>query len=53
MGSKFYFSQLKIHFSQFIFIDKYLKFKSIENFSHYIKSEMWPSLFYVYAFYFQ
>ena len=33
MGSKF-------HFSQFIFIDKYLKFKEIEYFIHYIKFQI-------------
>ena len=32
MGSKFYFSQWKTHFSQFILIDKYLKFKEIDYF---------------------
>ena len=37
MDSKF---QWKIHFSQFIFIYKYLKFKEIEYFIHYIKFEM-------------
>ena len=37
VGSKFQFSQWKINFSQFIFIDKYLKAKEIEYFSHYIK----------------
>ena len=40
MGSKFYFSQWKTNFSQFIFIDEYLKFKEIKWFIHYIKSEM-------------
>ena len=39
MGSKFYFSHWKIHFSQFIFIDKYLIFKEIEYFIQYIKFE--------------
>ena len=34
MGSKFYFSQWKIHFSLFIFGEKYLKFKEIEYFIH-------------------
>ena len=34
MGSKFYFSQWKIHFSKFISIDKYLKFKEIDYFVH-------------------
>ena len=42
MGSKFLFFQWKIHFSQLISIDKYLKFKQIENFIHYIKCEMRP-----------
>ena len=28
-------SKLVLHFSQFIFIDKYLKFKKIEYFIHY------------------
>ena len=37
VGSKF---QWKIHFSQLIFIDKYLKFKETEYFIHYIKFEM-------------
>ena len=46
MGSKF-------HFSQFIFIDKYLKFKEIEYLIHYIMFEKWPVLFYVNSFYFQ
>ena len=50
MGSKFHFSQWKIHFSQFIFIDKYLKFTEIEYFIHYL---MWPVLFYVNSHYFQ
>ena len=40
VGSKFHFSQWKINFSQFIFIDKYLKSKEIEYFIHYIKFEM-------------
>ena len=46
MGSKF-------HFSQFIFIDKYLKFKEIAYLIHYIMFEKWPVLFYVNSFYFQ
>ena len=50
MGSKFHFSQWKIHFSQFIFIDKYLKSTEIEYFIHYL---MWPVLFYVNSHYFQ
>ena len=29
VGSKFYFSHWKIHFSQFIFIDKYLIFRKL------------------------
>ena len=37
MGSKFHFSQWEIHFSQFIFIDKCLKFKEIKYFIHSIK----------------
>ena len=32
MGSKFNFLQWKFHFSHFIFIDKYLKFKEVEYF---------------------
>ena len=47
VGSQFYFSEWKINFSQFIFIDKYLKCKEIEYFIHYIKFEMWLALFYV------
>ena len=53
MGLKFHFSKWKIHFSQFIFIDKYLKFKEIEYFTLYIKFEMWPVLFYVNSLRFQ
>ena len=34
MGSKFYFSQWKIHFSQLISIDKYLKFKETDYLIH-------------------
>ena len=45
MSLKFNFCQWKINFSQFIFIDKYLKFKEIKYFIHCIKSE-------VYQFYF-
>ena len=45
MGSKF-------HFCQLTSIDKYLKFKKIEHFIHYIKLEMWPALFYVNFLYF-
>ena len=44
---------MKVHFCQFIFIDRYLKFKEIEYFSHYIKSETWPAFFYVSFPYFQ
>ena len=52
--SKFHFSQWKIHFSRFfIFIDKYLKFKEIKYFIHYIEFEIWPALFYVNSLYFQ
>ena len=40
MGSKFYFSLLKLYFSPFIFTDKYLKFKEIEYQNHYVNSEM-------------
>ena len=47
MGSKFNFFQQKIHFYQFIVIDKYLKLKEIAYFIHYIKFEMWVVLFYV------
>ena len=39
-GSKYHFTQWKIQFSQFNFNDKYLKFKEIEYFIHYIKFEM-------------
>ena len=38
MGSKFHFSQWKIRFFQFVFIDKYLEFKEIEYLIHYILS---------------
>ena len=48
MGLKYHFSQWKIYFSQFIFIDKYLIFKEIEYFIHYIKF----TLFYVNSLYF-
>ena len=34
MGSKFYFSQWRIHFSQSIFSEKYLNFNGIEYFIH-------------------
>ena len=48
VGLKFDFSQWKIHFSQFIFIDEYLKFTELNvYFIYYIKFEMWPALFYV------
>ena len=40
MGSKFHFSQSKIHFFHFIFIEKYLKFKEIEYLIHYLKVKM-------------
>ena len=40
VGSKSHFSQWKINFSQFIFIDKCLKSNEIEYFIHYIKFEM-------------
>ena len=39
VGSKFHFSQWKINFSQFTFIEKYLKSMKIEFFIHYIKFE--------------
>ena len=39
VGSKFHFSQWKINFSKFIFIDKYLKSNEMEYFIHYIKFE--------------
>ena len=35
-GFKISFSQWKIYFSQFIFTNKYLKYKEIEYFIHYI-----------------
>ena len=47
IGSKFHFSQWKIHLSWYIFIDKYLKFKEIECLIYYIKYEKWPALYYV------
>ena len=53
VSSKVHFSQWKIRFSQFIFIDKYLNIKEIEYFIHYINFEMWPVLFYVNPLYFQ
>ena len=40
MGLKFYLSQWQIYFSQFIFIDKYLKFKETECLIHYVEFEM-------------
>ena len=51
VGLKFHFSQWKINFSQFLFIDKYLRSKEIEYFIHYIKFEMWLVLFYVNSFF--
>ena len=36
VGLKFHFFQSKINFSQFIFIDKYLKSKEIEYLFHFI-----------------
>ena len=51
VGLKFHFSQWKINFSQFIFIDKYLKSKEIEYFIHDIKSERWLVLFYVHSYF--
>ena len=53
VGLQFHFSQWIIRFSQFIFIDKYLKSKEIEYFIHYIKFEMWLVLFYLNSFFFQ
>ena len=53
VSSKLPFSQWKIHFSQFIFIDEYIKFKEIEYFSHYFKFEMWRALFYLNSLYIQ
>ena len=47
MSLKLYLSQWKIYFSQFILIDKYLKFTEMEYLIHYAKFEMWPALFYV------
>ena len=47
MGAKFHFCEWKIYFSQFIFIDKYLKFNEIEYPVNYVKFEMWAVLFYV------
>ena len=43
VGSNFHFSQWKIYFSQFIFLDKYLKFEEIEYLIHQVKFEMWPA----------
>ena len=42
----------KVYFSQFIFIDEYLKVKETEYFIHYINFEMWPVLFYINFLYF-
>ena len=39
-GLKIYCSKWKTDCSQFIFIDKYLKFKDIEYFIHYIKKNV-------------
>ena len=50
---KFHFSQWKIHLSQLIFIDKYLKFKEIEYFIRHINFKMWLSLFYANFLYYQ
>ena len=47
MSSKLHFSQWKIHFFQFIFIDKYVKFKKIVYLTHDVKFKMCPALFYV------
>ena len=47
MASKFYFSQWKIHFSLFIFSEKYLKVKEIFQNISSINFKMWPALFYV------
>ena len=52
-GFKISFFPIEIYFSWFIFIDKYLKFKEIEYLIHYVKSEMWPALFYVNSFCFE
>ena len=41
-GSKYYFYQWKTYFTQFI--DKFLKFKEMENLIHHVKIEMWPAL---------
>ena len=51
VASKFHFSQWKINFSQFIFIDKHLKSKEIEYFIHCIKFEMRLVLLYVKSFF--
>ena len=51
-GFKIPIFQCKSYFTQFIFIDKYLKFKEIEYFIHYIKFKMWLDLFYINAFIF-
>ena len=40
MGSKFHLFQWEIHLSQFIILDKYLKFKEIKYFFNYINFEM-------------
>ena len=45
MGSKFNFSQWKIYFSKFIFIDKYWKLKKTEYLIHHTKFKIWPALF--------
>ena len=37
----------EIFFSQFIFIDEYLKFREIEYLIHYVKCEMRPVLSYL------
>ena len=46
-------SILANYFTQFIFIDKYLKFKVTDCVIHYVKIEMWKVLFYVNSLYFQ
>ena len=48
-----FFTMEKSFNSQFIFTDKYLKFKQIEYFIHFIKFEMRLALFYINSFYFQ
>ena len=45
MSAKFHFPQWNVHFFKFFFIDKYLKFKEIDYFIHYIKFEMWLAYF--------